>query len=128
VTGQPGYVEEIRVEAHPKIARDWFLRAVAVLILVGVGMAAFYTWRVTHILSVGLSDTVTALQVVNDNIVIVAETVENADTVAEKELICTSDGGEISWHTRGNKVCDVEPFARDTGSKFDFDNGDWIIV
>ena len=125
---EPGYVEAMKVEAHRKIARDWFLRVVAVLILVGVGMAAFYTWRVTHILSIGLSDTVTALQVVNDNIVIVAETVENADTVAEKELICTSDGGEISWNTRGNKVCDVEPFARDTGSKFDFDNGDWIIV
>ena len=128
MTDEPGYVEAMKVEAHRKIARDWFLRAVAVLILVGVGMAAFYTWRVTHILSVGLSDTITALHVVSDNIVIVAETVENADTVAEKELICTSDGGEISWNTRGNKVCDVEPFARDTGSKFDFENGDWIIV
>lgn len=105
-------------------------------------MAAFYTWRITHLLSaangniVVVNDNIVtmaefvndSIQAVNDNIVIVAETVENADTVAEKELICASDGGEISWNTRGNKVCDVEPFARDTGSKFDFDNGDWIIV
>ena len=43
-----------------------------------------------------------------------------------KEVACEIDGGEISWNTKGNQVCDLSPFARDEGGKFDFDI-DWII-
>ena len=43
-----------------------------------------------------------------------------------KEDACEIDGGEMSWNTRGNQVCDLSPFARDEGGKFDFDV-DWII-
>ncbi|MCQ3804699.1 MAG: hypothetical protein OXC98_11980 [bacterium] len=43
-----------------------------------------------------------------------------------KEVACEVDGGEISWNTRGSQVCDLSPFARDEGGRFDFDV-DWII-
>ncbi len=43
-----------------------------------------------------------------------------------KELACEIDGGEISWNTRGNQVCDLSPFARNEGGRFDLDV-DWII-
>ncbi|MCE2529723.1 MAG: hypothetical protein J4G11_07630 [Acidimicrobiia bacterium] len=116
-----GYVEAMVAEANRKTVRDWFLRLLGVVILVGVGMTAFYMWRVTHILDKGFSQTIAAVE-------IVAVVVENADTVAEKESICELDGGEVSWNARGNKVCDIEPNARDTDSKYQFDNGDWVIV
>ena len=51
---------------------------------------------------------------------------ESLEHQRAKEVACEIDGGEISWNTRGNQVCDLSPFARDEGGKFDFDI-DWII-
>ena len=57
--------------------------------------------------------------------------IENQNAMLEhqraKETACVLDDGEISWNTRGNQICDIEPFARDSGGRFDFDEGDWII-
>lgn len=57
--------------------------------------------------------------------------IENQDAMLEhqraKEIACVLDDGEISWNTRGNQICDIEPFAQDSGGRFDFDEGDWII-
>jgi len=51
---------------------------------------------------------------------------ESLEHQRAKEVACEVDGGEISWNTRGNQVCDLSPFARDEGGMFDFDV-DWII-
>ena len=51
---------------------------------------------------------------------------ESLEHQRAKEVACEIDGGEISWNTRGNQICDLSPFARDEGGKFDFDI-DWII-
>ena len=51
---------------------------------------------------------------------------ESLEHQRAKEVACETDGGEISWNTRGNQVCDLSPFAEDEGGKFDFDI-DWII-
>ncbi len=51
---------------------------------------------------------------------------ESLEHQRAKEVACEIDGGEISWNTKGNQVCDLSPFARDEGGKFDFDI-DWII-
>ena len=45
-----------------------------------------------------------------------------------KELFCIEQEGSITWNTRYDQVCDVEPYARNSGGEFDFgDGGDWII-
>ena len=51
-----------------------------------------------------------------------------------KVQACELDGGEVSRNTRGDQVCDLKPYARDEGGRFDFtpDNSqdtevDWII-
>ena len=51
---------------------------------------------------------------------------ESLEHQRAKEVACEIDGGEISWNTRGNQICDLSPFAKDEGGKFDFDI-DWII-
>ena len=51
---------------------------------------------------------------------------ESLEHQRAKEVACETDGGEISWNTRGNQVCDLSPFARNEGGKFDFDI-DWVI-
>ena len=51
---------------------------------------------------------------------------ESLEHQRAKEVACELDGGEISWNTRGNQVCDLSPFARDESGRFDFDV-DWII-
>ena len=51
---------------------------------------------------------------------------ESLEHQRAKEVACELDGGEISWNTRGNQVCDLSPFARNEDGKFDFDI-DWIV-
>lgn len=68
----------------------------------------------------------------NDQIIVdqLTEAIENQNEMLEhqraKELACEFDGGGISWNTRGNQVCDLEPFTRQEDGMFDFDI-DWII-
>lgn len=49
------------------------------------------------------------------------------DRFTEKELFCIrSQDGRIAWNTKGNKICDVSPYAEESNNQFDFDT-DWII-
>ena len=45
---------------------------------------------------------------------------ESLEHQRAKEVACEIDGGEISWNTKGNQVCDLSPFARDEGGKFGY--------
>lgn len=49
------------------------------------------------------------------------------DRFTEKEIFCLrTQGGRIEWNTRGNKICDIAPYADEQGGTFDLDE-DWLI-
>ena len=64
--------------------------------------------------------------IIDNQAVMIENQNESLEHQRAKEVACEIDGGEISWNTRGNQVCDLSPFAREEGGKFDFDI-DWII-
>ena len=64
--------------------------------------------------------------IIDNQAVMIENQNESLEYQRAEEVACEIDGGEISWNTRGNQVCDLSPFAREEGGKFDFDI-DWII-
>ena len=108
---------EIPVQSEMPVRRVGPVRFIAV-VLVGILLVTGYlTYTVMEN---------QAAMIENQAIII-----ENQNAMLEhqraKETACVLDDGEISWNTRGNQICDIEPFARDSGDRFDFDEGDWII-
>lgn len=55
-------------------------------------------------------------------------TLHETDPYYVKTRVCEASDGEISTNTQGNLVCDVPPYAATTENKFQFDNGDFIIL
>ena len=93
--------------------RGWLIPTVLVLILAAVVI-------------IGYTMVENQVTITENQQIVIANQNKSLEHQRAKEAACESDGGEVSWNTRGNQVCDLAPFARTSDTKFDFDV-DWII-